>query len=132
MDEIVWAYRGQARVGPAFRNLQDPRVGALRSQFHWTDQKLVVHALLNVLLRRAQGGAQFVGTTRTLVQRRDHARACTVIDVRAKPGVHALPPASRAAGGRANAARARCYEKTPKPRKSAVANANAAKLYRPA
>jgi transposase len=45
---IVEAYRGQSRVEAAFRDLKDPSMLATRPQFHWTDQKLHVHALMCV------------------------------------------------------------------------------------
>lgn len=85
--QIVEAYRGQSRVERAFRDLKDPWVCAFRPQFHWTDQKLLVHAftamlsllLGRVLLRRAQRRAQYRGTLRGLVQQLTRARLSTVI-----------------------------------------------------
>ena len=93
-EEIVCAYRGQAHVERAFRDLKDPWVCALRPQFHWTDQKLVVHAfvavvgliLARVLLRRAQREDKFQGTLRTLIQRLDQIRTCTVVELGDKGG----------------------------------------------
>lgn len=75
--QIIEAYRGQAHVERVFRDLKDPWVGAFRPQFHWTDQKLRVHALIvvlglllgRVLLRRAQQQVGFKGTVRTLIER---------------------------------------------------------------
>lgn len=71
----------------AFRDLKDPWVGAFRPQYHWTDQKLVVHAftafigllLGRVLLRRAQQ-AGFRGTLRGLIQRLSAVRTCSVVE----------------------------------------------------
>lgn len=63
--EIVLAYRAQSHVEAAFRRMKDPRFLTFRPTFHWTDQKLRVHAFYCVLalmilslLRRklAQGG----------------------------------------------------------------------------
>ena len=48
-EEIVLAYRGQAHVEAAFRRMKDPRFLSFRPTFHWTDQKLRVHALYCVL-----------------------------------------------------------------------------------
>jgi transposase len=70
--QILEAYRGQARVERAFRDLKNPWVGAFRPQYHWIDHKLVVHALLavvalllgRVLLRRAHA-AGVQGSLRT-------------------------------------------------------------------
>lgn len=90
---VLEAYRGQARVERAFRDLKDPWVGAFRPQFHWTDQKLVVHALTafiglvlgRVLLRRAQQHG-FRGTLRGLVQKLSEVRTCAVIEASSESG----------------------------------------------
>ncbi len=85
--EIIEAYRGQSRVERAFRDLKDPWVCAFRPQYHWTDQKLVVHALIAVLslllgrllLRRAQR-LGYRGTLRNLIHRLSEIRVATVIE----------------------------------------------------
>ena len=46
--QIIEAYRGQSKVESAFRDLKDPRMLSTRPQFHWTDQKLHVHAFMCV------------------------------------------------------------------------------------
>jgi transposase len=58
-EEIATAYRGQYHVENAFRRMKNPRNLPFRPQYHWTDQKLKVHAfycvsalLLCGLLRR--------------------------------------------------------------------------------
>src|ERR1022692_2530445 len=64
--QIVEAYRGQSKVESAFRDLKDPRMLSTRPQFHWTDQKLHVHAfvcvmaylLVTLLHRRARQKAE--------------------------------------------------------------------------
>jgi transposase len=89
--QVIEAYRGQSRVERAFRDLKDPWVGAFRPQYHWTDQKLAVHALTafialllgRVLLRRAQRHG-FRGSLRTLIQRLAKVRTCTVIESSAR------------------------------------------------
>jgi transposase len=48
-EDIVRAYRAQAHVEFAFRGMKNPRYLAFRPQFHWTDQKLRVHALICVI-----------------------------------------------------------------------------------
>jgi transposase len=91
--QIIDAYRGQARVERAFRDLKDPWVGAFRPQYHWTDQKLIVHALLavlalllgRVLLRRAQA-AGFHGSLHTLIRRLEQIRRTTLVSVRPRAG----------------------------------------------
>jgi transposase len=97
--QIIEAYRGQSRVERAFRDLKDPWVCAFRPQYHWTDQKLIVHALIaflslllgRVLLRRAQQRVGFRGSLRRLVQQVSRIRRCTVITPptgRGRPQVH--------------------------------------------
>ena len=46
--DIIRAYRGQAVADGVFRTLKDPLRLALRPQYHWTDQKIHVHAFLCV------------------------------------------------------------------------------------
>jgi transposase len=91
--QIIQAYRGQARVERAFRDLKDPWVCAFRPQYHWTDQKLMVHALLAVLslllgrllLRRAQRQG-FRGSLRTLIQQLGRIRIATVAQLQPSRG----------------------------------------------
>ncbi len=71
----------------AFRDLKDPWVCAFRPQDHWTDQKLVVHALIavlsllmgRVLLRRAQR-LGYRDTLRNLIQRLGQIRVATAAE----------------------------------------------------
>jgi transposase len=48
-EQIVLAYRSQSHVEAAFRRMKDPRFLAFRPTYHWTDQKLRVHAFYCVL-----------------------------------------------------------------------------------
>ena len=48
-EQIVLAYRSQSHVEAAFRRMKDPRFLTFRPAFHWTDQKLRVHAFYCVL-----------------------------------------------------------------------------------
>lgn len=43
-EEIVAAYRSQSEAEGAFRQMKDPEFAAFSPAFHWTDQKLRVHA----------------------------------------------------------------------------------------
>lgn len=99
--QIIEAYRGQARVERAFRDLKDPWVCAFRPQYHWTDQKLMVHALLavlslllgRVLLRRAQP-LGYHGSLRSLIQQLGRVRTATVAQLqpsRGRPVVYQQP-----------------------------------------
>jgi transposase len=59
-EQIVLAYRAQHHIEADFRRLKDPHYLIFRPAFHWTDQKLRVHAfycvlallLLNLLRRK--------------------------------------------------------------------------------
>ena len=48
-EQIVLAYRGQYRVEDAFRTMKDPHFVSFSPCFHWTDQKIRVHAFYCVL-----------------------------------------------------------------------------------
>ena len=48
-EDIVKAYRGQHHVESAFRQMKDPYHLAFRPTYHWTDQKLKVHAFYCVV-----------------------------------------------------------------------------------
>jgi transposase len=48
-EQIVLAYRAQHHVEADFRRLKDPRYLSFRPTFHWTDQKLRVHAFYCVM-----------------------------------------------------------------------------------
>jgi len=48
-EQIVLAYRGQYRVENAFRTMKDPHFVSFSPGFHWTDQKIRVHAFYCVL-----------------------------------------------------------------------------------
>jgi transposase len=54
-EEIIQAYQGQSEVEAIFRQCKDDEHLAVRPQYHWTDQKIQVHAfvcLLALLLAR--------------------------------------------------------------------------------
>jgi transposase len=96
--QIIESHRGQARVERAFRDLKDPWAGAFRPQYHWTDQKLMVHAFIAVLslligrllLRRAQQRVHYRGTVRTLIEQLGQLRRVTLLrrrEGRGRPAV---------------------------------------------
>jgi transposase len=92
--QIVEAYRGQSKVEAAFRDLKDPRMLSTRPQFHWTDQKLHVHAfmcvtaylLVTLLHRRAAQKAAFDGSSRRLLEELAAVRCCRLIDITGRKG----------------------------------------------
>ena len=92
--QIVEAYRGQSRVEAAFRDLKDPGMLATRPQFHWTDQKLHVHAfmcvtaylLVRLLWWRACRGAGFEGSARNLLAQLARIRRCRIVEHTGRAG----------------------------------------------
>ena len=91
--EIMEAYRGQSKAEASFRDLKDPAMLAARPQFHWTDQKLHVHAfmcvtgylLLRLLCRKARE-AGFTGSSRTLLSELARIRHCRMVDCTGRAG----------------------------------------------
>jgi len=92
--QIVEAYRGQSKAEAAFRDLKDPGMLATRPQFHWTDQKLHVHAfmcvtgylLARLLWRRAQRRAGFAGSPHALLGELARIRHCRIVDRTGRAG----------------------------------------------
>lgn len=48
-EEIILAYRGQAKIEYVFRNLKNPYHLTIRPQYHWTDQKIETHILMCII-----------------------------------------------------------------------------------
>lgn len=48
-EEIIAGYRGQYQIEKAFKQMKDPYFVCWYPQFHWTDQKIRVHAFYCVL-----------------------------------------------------------------------------------
>jgi transposase len=92
--QVIEAYRGQTKVESAFRDLKDPGMLATHPQFHWTDQKLHVHAfmcvmgylLTRLLWWRARRDAGFTGSPRTLLTKLSQIRCCRIVDQTGRVG----------------------------------------------
>ena len=92
--QIIEAYRGQSKVETAFRDLKDPHMLSTRPQFHWTDQKLHVHAfmcvtaylLVTLLHLRAKQKTAFDGGPRRLLAELAEVRCCRLIDMTGHKG----------------------------------------------
>ncbi len=85
-EQIVRGYRSQSHVESTFRAMKDPRCLTFRPVFHWTDQKLRVHALYCVialmvlsLLRRKLAQAQIVVSLARMVDRLADIREVAVL-----------------------------------------------------
>jgi transposase len=92
--QILGAYRGLFNVEAAFRNLKDPAMLATHPQFHWTDQKLHVHAfmcvtaylLVRLLSWRARKANAFHGSLRNLLSELSQIRLCRLLDHTGRAG----------------------------------------------
>ena len=49
IEEIILCYQGKTKIEYCFKNFKNPFHMALRPQFHWTDQKIKVHAFICVV-----------------------------------------------------------------------------------
>jgi transposase len=86
VDQVVAADRAQADVEAGFRQLKDPKVVSFSPMFHWTDQKIGVHALSCVLalmvahlLRRQAAQAGIPMSVRELVTTLDSIQETVLV-----------------------------------------------------
>jgi transposase len=86
VDQVVAADRAQADVEAGFRQLKDPKVVSFSPMFHWTDQKIRVHALSCVLalmvahlLRRQAAQAGIPMSVRELVTTLDSIQETVLV-----------------------------------------------------
>jgi transposase len=86
VDQVVAADRAQADVEAGFRQLKDPKVVSFSPMFHWTDQKIGVHALYWVLalmvahlLRRQAAQAGIPMSVRELVTTLDSIQETVLV-----------------------------------------------------
>ena len=86
VDQVVAAYRAQADVEAGFRQLKDPKVVSFSPMFHWTDQKIRVHALYCVLalmvahlLRRQAAQAGIATSVRELLETLDSIQETVMV-----------------------------------------------------
>jgi transposase len=92
--EIIDSYHGQSAVESAFKKMKNPFHLALRPQFHWTDQKIIVHnficvlgyQLASILLREARLKANFTGSMNTLLTTLDNVRLSVVLEQLSEKG----------------------------------------------
>jgi len=86
--DIIKAYHGQSRIEHTFKNLKNPYHLALKPQFHWTDQKIMVHYFICVLgyllsaivWRQARSKAQFNGSLDNLLDTLNNIRLATLLE----------------------------------------------------
>jgi transposase len=87
-EKIIKTYQGQAEIEHTFKNLKNPYHVTLKPQFHWTDQKIIVHyfiCLLGYLLvalvwRQAKTKIAFKGSLDTLLDTLNGIRLATLLE----------------------------------------------------
>ena len=98
-DESILAYRGQSQVERSFQQLKDEDHGAVRPQFHWTDQTIRVHTficLLGLLVGRVvEYEARQWGYTQGLSGLLDLLGSLRLARVRRPPSTPEEPPPCR-------------------------------------
>ena len=85
-EEIVLAYRAQSHVEACFRRMKDPRCLTFRPAYHWTDQKLRVHAfycvlalLILSLLRRTLHGKGIHTSIARMIEKLSEIREAAIL-----------------------------------------------------
>jgi len=92
--DIIKTYYGQSQIEHTFKNLKNPYHLAVRPQFHWTDQKIIVHnficvigyLLSAIIFRQAKMKAGFNGTMDTLLDSLNDIRLAAVLAQSDSPG----------------------------------------------
>jgi transposase len=87
-DKIIKTYQGQSEIEHTFKNLKNPYHLTLKPQFHWTDQKIIVHyfiCMLGYLLsalawREAKAKVAFSGSLDTLLDTLNNVRLATLLE----------------------------------------------------
>lgn len=87
-EKIIKTYQGQAEIEHAFKNLKNPYYLTIKPQFHWTDQKNIVHyfiCMLGYLLsaiiwREVKIKISFNGTLDTLLDTLNNIRLATLLE----------------------------------------------------
>lgn len=86
--KIIKAYYGQSTIEHAFKNLKNPCHMALRPQYHWTDQKIIVHfficvlgyLLATIIWKEAKEKTGFKGSLDTLLNMLGNIRLATILE----------------------------------------------------
>lgn len=92
--QIIEAHRSQSTVEACFRDLKAPDMIATRPQFHWTDQKLRVHAFICVMAYllsrllwwRYQRHSDEFRSSRSLLAQLKKVRVARIAEVSGKAG----------------------------------------------
>jgi len=86
--DIIKAYYGQSKVEHAFKNLKNPYHLTLKPQYHWTDQKIIVHyfvcvlgyLLSSIVWREVKTRSEYNGTLNSLLNILNNIRLATLLE----------------------------------------------------
>ena len=86
-EDIIKAYYGQSIVENAFKNLKNPFHISLRPNFHWSDQKIKIHAfscvmaytLTMLLWKTAKEKSEYNGSLDNLLDTLNNIRLATIL-----------------------------------------------------
>ncbi len=86
--DIIETYFGQSKVENAFKELKNPYHLAARPQFHWTDQKIIIHnfdcvlgyLMASIIWREAKRKVQFKGSIDSLLEILINIRLATILE----------------------------------------------------
>ena len=93
-EEIIKTYWGQADIEKAFKNLKNPYHLTLKPQFHWTDQKIIVHyficvlgfLLTTIIWRQVKIKIDYKCCIDTLLDTLNNIRLATLLEKSTTPG----------------------------------------------
>ena len=86
-QKIILSYWCQSHIERVFRDTKNPFHLAVRPQYHWTDQKIIVHnfiliialLLVSVLYKRACEKIKYKGSFHSLLEKLNNIRLTTII-----------------------------------------------------
>ena len=93
-EEIIKTYWGQANIENAFKNLKNPYHLTVKPQFHWTDQKIIVHyficvlgfLLTTIIWREVKIKIDYTHCIDTLLDTLNNIRLTTLLEKSTTPG----------------------------------------------
>ena len=93
-EEIIKTYWAQADIENAFKNLKNPYHLTLKPQFHWTDQKIIVHyficvlgfLLTTIIWREVKIKINYKSCIDTLLDTLNNIRLSTLLEKSTTPG----------------------------------------------
>ena len=93
-EEIIKTYWGQSDIENAFKNLKNPYHLTLKPQYHWTDQKIIVHyficvlgfLLITIIWRQVKNEIGYDRSVDTLLDTLNNIRLATILEESATRG----------------------------------------------